>query len=855
MSQLESAHAPGLRLPGIFAGHRIDGATTADLIYTLGLLVDAGTDRVSDVECAALAQDLISGLNPAEVEGFAAYRVSETAARLIRAHTGTWSDAELAHARAVGDSAGVVDSALKGELPTNWIAVAARCLAGVAALGGVTPQAAQVNRLLARVFGDAVAAPDARGWLDDSGGWGDSYAAYDIYTPDTYLFAQPLAAELGEVWGTGLRNVLADLDDIAQPGGAVVWGRSVGALALAITVELAGVATSHGLSDRPDRWLARAEESFATLQGWFDDGVIAAHQARQPMFYRGPARRLQMTLDIYGKLLLAAAELKTSPNTAYSNSLDTWGPADRLIEFDAARRAAAWTNRSRSLPFVMPMMASWSSDYAPSPRSPGLFETPTSGHPVMLPVLSVGDDALLPSGLPVSIDHSPSRLLLEHRGWAPAGAAAEDDKWLDGTRRATYRVEGRTLRVGEELEFAEVPHDSVLSVSIPALADRPLDVAVEFADAHYQRVETRGIAEWRSFWSELTTVHQIEIPLDNRLRFSWSVTPQLRVASTICGHQYDKSLYDPLRERLVELPAPPVDDDLTRRLRAFDIFHVGWPEWWSGVEPAQTEAVLEQVKASGVKIVWTQHNLLPHFFKTAEAASSYQLWAEAVDAVIHHTEWGREVALNTYDYGAGTTHVVIPHGHWGHQYPDRTESDRSSIERELGWPDADIRLAVVGAPRLEKDLQLVIDAFARVDRPDIHLLIRTQGDESIPDDPRITVDHRHTPESLYHRRMHAIDGLIMPFAPSGMMTTGTAFDAIGSSTAAITSQWAFFDETFAGADIRYGASVDDLEACLDGLTRLDLERSGAAIGALQPRYEWEAIANMTLDLFESLYAE
>ncbi|MBW2431186.1 MAG: MFS transporter, partial [Deltaproteobacteria bacterium] len=47
-----------------------------------------------------------------------------------------------------------------------------------------------------------------------------------------YLFAQPLADEIGPAWSEGLTAVLADLDDIAQPGGAVVWGRSVGALAL-----------------------------------------------------------------------------------------------------------------------------------------------------------------------------------------------------------------------------------------------------------------------------------------------------------------------------------------------------------------------------------------------------------------------------------------------------------------------------------------------------------------------------------------------------------------------------------------------------------------------------------------------
>lgn len=855
MSALESEHARGLRLPGVFAGHRVDASTNADLIYTLGLLAASGVPRIGDVDCAVRARELIAELDPAEVEGFAAYRVSDTAARLLALEPDSWSDAETAHAIAAGRSDGVVAAARAGELPTNWIAVAARCLAGVQKLGGEVPEAEGINALLVEVFTAAVSAPGARGWLNDAASWGDSFAAYDIYTPDTYLFAQPLAEGLGGVWSDGLRSVLDDLDHIVQPGGTVVWGRSVGALALAITIELAAVATGHGLSDRPDRWLARADETFAELREWFSGGVIAAHQRRQTMFYRGPARRLQMTLDMYGKLLLAAAELREAPDTEYVNSVETWAPAERLIEFESDRSAALWTKRSRQLTLALPLMAGWSSDYAPSPRSPGLFEMPTSGHPSMLPVLSVGEDTLLPAGLPTSVEHAPDVLKVEHRGWAPTGADADHDKYRGGSRRAAYTVAGRTLRVDEELEFDDVGAGVPLSISIPALGDRPLDVSVDHPVARYQQIDTAGIAEWRSFWSELPTVHQIEVPLAPLVRFSWSVTPQLRVASTIFGHQYDRSLYEPISDRLLEVAAPATDDDLTRRLRGVDILHVAWPEWWSGVEPEWTETVLARVRASGVKVVWTQHNLLPHFFKTDEAAACYRLWAEAADLVIHHSDWGRGEALATYEYGAGTSHVVIPHGHWGAEYPDPAGVDRASLEDELGWPEADIRLAVIGSPRAEKRIQLVLDAFAEVDRQDMHLLIRTKGDETLPDDARITVEQGHTPDHLYHSRMHAIDAVILPFDPSGMMTTGTAFDAIGSRTAAITSEWAFFDETFEGADIRYGSTVSDLAGCLEGLTTEDLRRSAAAIGELQPRFDWGSISGQTLEAFEALYAD
>ena len=55
-----------------------------------------------------------------------------------------------------------------------------------------------------------------------------------------------------------------------------------------------------------------------------------------------------------------------------------------------------------------------------------------------------------------------------------------------------------------------------------------------------------------------------------------------------------------------------------------------------------------------------------------------------------------------------------------------------------------------------------------------------------------------------------------------MLTTGTAFDVLGAGIAAVTSDWGFLDETFAGADIRYGANADDLQQCLS--LRSDLQR-------------------------------
>ena len=848
MAEFEQSAAPGFNLPGLYAGHPVLDDTTADLMYVLGLLIECGVDEVASCNLRDRISPLIASLDPAAVEGFYSYRVGETVLRL-----GGLDALPTELHQPVLDAVYSKEIIARLEdtdaIPPNFAVVATRCLRALARLRG-DDEPSELPLLLDRVR-SMFTSPT--GWLNDGMG---NWVHYDIYTPDMYLFAEPLVDQLGSGWGDGLSQVLQDLDEVAQPGGSVVWGRSIGALGMAITIELAAIAAGRDLDAPQDRWLARADATLDDLLDWFPHGVIAAHQNRAAMFYRGPARRLQMTLDIYGKLLLSALELRRRPEVAGAPSTDAYLPAERFIRFNESEQATVWSYRSKSLLFALPTVFGFSADYAPSPRGPGLLEQPTSGHPVMLPVISpqgrdemagTSNAPLIPAGLPVSVEHTPGAVTIVHDGWAPAGSS---DPAVAGSRTATYRVEGRTLVVSEQLSFDDPGNlPGPLTLSVAETASRPIDVAID--TGAMQVIDTAGVAEWRSFWGELPRVYQAEIEPAASVDFTWKVTPRLRVASTIHGHPYDRSLYDPLANRVVASGAGIPDDKLIRRLRDIDVLHMAWPEWWSGVDPDRTAEVLGQVKATVTAIVWTQHNLLPHFFKTDEAAASYQLWAEAADAVIHHSEVGRDVALDTYRYGSNTEHYVIAHGHWGREYEAVAGTTRQDVELSEGWAPCGLRVAVIGTPRVEKDLQLVVDAVAACARDDIQLVIRVDLSVAVPDDPRIIAEHGHLDFNQYLRRMKAFDAVILPFAPTGMLTTGTAFDCLGAGVPAITSDWDFFDETFAGADIRYGSTVADLTRCLDELTPQELDRSHQALIERRPVFDWEPIAVQTLAILET----
>ena len=656
----------------------------------------------------------------------------------------------------------------------------------------------------------------------------------------------------------GFGKVINDLDILAQPRGSVVWGRSVGALSLAMTIEVGAACAQHALGNSPERWLTRIRAAIAELDAWFSAGVITAHQGRASDAYRASPRRLQMTLDIYGKLLLAALALHQCPaGLAGRGSSAAWPMTDRLVRFDNESRSAAWAYRSRSLSFVLPIMHGYSPDYLASPRQPGVFEQPVAGPPAMIPAVfpqdppagQPGPSPLVPAGEPRTVRHQEDGLVVEYDGWAPIGAEPDDPQAIAGGRLASYRVQGRTLEIHERLTFEPGAFGTIVLMAGDS-ADQPVRLSAAPAGMRLE-IDTTGLAEWRSHWGASSRVQQVEFPCRPAVEFTWRLTRGLRIASTDLHHQYNEALYGPMAGEAAVVSAGEPDEDLTDRLRHVDVLHLAWPERWSGVDPVVTARVIGQLRAAGVRIAWTQHNLVPHRRKDTAGVATYAQWAKAADLVVHHSEYGRTAALAAHVYGPHTMHVVIPHGAWTEHYRPYRSVTRSEIEREEGWLPARLRLAIIGQPRAEKRVQDVLDAVTACTRDDIQLIARAAPGTASADS-RIIVEYGHLPERRFHRRMMAFDAVILPFLVEGMLATGTVFDCIGAGVPAITSDWTYLSEVLDGAGIRFGSTAADLTQCLDGVTEEDLNRSRRALVALRHRYRWADIAQRTLAAFEDL---
>jgi glycosyltransferase involved in cell wall biosynthesis len=319
---------------------------------------------------------------------------------------------------------------------------------------------------------------------------------------------------------------------------------------------------------------------------------------------------------------------------------------------------------------------------------------------------------------------------------------------------------------------------------------------------------------------------------------------RLRVLTLDQRSDYHRVLYDQLGELVDETGLDNKVDwtQLRRHLAGIDIFHLHWPEWLLAQDLALHRRFAASLRRAGVSLVWSQHNLAAHG-SSAAWQPVYEFWAGQADGVIHHSQWGMNVALAILPFRPRTLHAVIPHPHFG---PLRVPDGRSraEMEAELGWRHDALRLTIVGSPRPGKLVPEAAHAVARSPRRDIELRIFSLGPrETSIADPRIMAErYTRVDRVLWDQRLAVSDALVMPFHQTSMLTTGTVADAVTHGLPCLASDWPFLTEVLGGAAIVYGAHPRLLTDMIGRLDREMLDKARDAAIALQRAYSPQASA-------------
>jgi glycosyltransferase involved in cell wall biosynthesis len=253
--------------------------------------------------------------------------------------------------------------------------------------------------------------------------------------------------------------------------------------------------------------------------------------------------------------------------------------------------------------------------------------------------------------------------------------------------------------------------------------------------------------------------------------------------------------------------------------------------------------------------VLTAHDLLPREPRPGQAWAQRRLY-DAVDAIVVHSGYGRELLVSELGVDPGKVRV-IHHGAFRYL---------TAQEREVPLPAglAGVRGPVVlffGLLRPYKGLETLLEAWRGV--PDAELWIvgrprmpieplRAQAGPGVRFIPRFVSDAELP---AFFRRA---DVVVLPYARterldwSGVLATALAF---GRPT--VVSDVGGFSELASEGAVRLVAPGDSaaLGAALVGLLSDPQEREGLAWGALtaaRGTYSWEAAARETLALYRDL---
>jgi glycosyltransferase involved in cell wall biosynthesis len=277
---------------------------------------------------------------------------------------------------------------------------------------------------------------------------------------------------------------------------------------------------------------------------------------------------------------------------------------------------------------------------------------------------------------------------------------------------------------------------------------------------------------------------------------------------------------------------------------------------------------LRILKARGVRLVWTVHNLMgheaAHVDRDAKAArrdaEAHRRIIERADAVILHCVAARDGLVERYrpSEGARRRMHVLAHGNYVRQYA--VDLDRDEARAALDLESAGSVFAFVGSIRGYKGVGELVEAFSGASDlgPEARLLvcgrplpsrIGRELEQAAAADPRIRLRLERIPEADLSRILRAADAVVLPFRD--ILTSGSAILALSHGRPVIAPAMGCLPETLpADATILYDPSVPGaLAAALGQAARADLETMGSRARAFADSLDWGPIAAATARLY------
>ncbi len=326
-----------------------------------------------------------------------------------------------------------------------------------------------------------------------------------------------------------------------------------------------------------------------------------------------------------------------------------------------------------------------------------------------------------------------------------------------------------------------------------------------------------------------------------------------------------------IRAGVQSVQGPALTEDWVRRAAdQVDVVHLHWLEFIAPSAPGallgsaktsrraiRLERLLRRLRAQGIAVVWTIHNLAPH--EPVHPRIEHRLArdvASIADAAIVHSQHARDHAVAHFGHTGKL--AVIPHGNYIGAYPEPLATP-AELRRARGIPDDAYVFVSFGQVRRYKRLPELAEAFRALAGDDLRLLIvGAPVDTAEADrlrtlaagDGRIVLDLRRIPTAEV-TAVHSIADAAV-FSYDDMFSSGSALLALSCGLPIVAPADSTGTEI---ADAGAVAAIEsgDLTAALDAIQRGDRRAQRAAATATAARYDWDGVARATADVYRAAY--
>jgi glycosyltransferase involved in cell wall biosynthesis len=234
---------------------------------------------------------------------------------------------------------------------------------------------------------------------------------------------------------------------------------------------------------------------------------------------------------------------------------------------------------------------------------------------------------------------------------------------------------------------------------------------------------------------------------------------------------------------------------LLREMRPGDLMHLHWPSflyynsrsrWRTLVGLLRFVTLLCILRARGVRIVWTAHNLYPH-------DGGRQIWVHRwsrrfvvaiAEAVLVHGPSAGAIVQREFSIPSHKMRQ-IPHGHWIGYYPDTMT--RAEARAKLGINTASYVYAFVGTCKPYKNLEQLLRAFVlQSDEPELIVVGNFQSPAYLDcirrlvaelGTSRVRLEPRFIDDGELQVYLKAADAVVIPYRE--ILTSGSAMLAFG----------------------------------------------------------------------------